>query len=133
MFFKYYNENFKSQTSYTNTSYSKEETIHSNSHPIGLPSDRTTVRTDCQPNGQPSDRTTVRSTSCPTLQHLFSVLRVAYRYAIKLFRLTLLSSAPFNPSINRCEYTRSLFAFSTFGCYIRYLYQNTIDHTTQTI
>ena len=88
----------KVKPSYTNTSFSKEETIHSNSHLIGLPTDRTAVRTGCKPNGQPSDRTTVRSTSCPTLQHLFSVLRVAYHYAIELFRLTLLSSAPFNPS-----------------------------------
>ncbi|MFS7913850.1 hypothetical protein Hanom_Chr02g00146591 [Helianthus anomalus] len=31
------------------------------------------------------------------------------------------------PSIqpNRCEYTRTLFAFSTFGCYIRSTIQNT--------
>ena len=30
---------------------------------------------------------------------LVSILRVAYRYTIELFRLTLLSSTPFNPSI----------------------------------
>ncbi|KAJ0521830.1 hypothetical protein HanIR_Chr10g0475521 [Helianthus annuus] len=45
-------ETSKVKPSYTNTSFSKEETIHSNSHPIGLPTDRTAVRTVSRPIDQ---------------------------------------------------------------------------------
>ncbi|KAM0031721.1 hypothetical protein Hdeb2414_s0017g00512221 [Helianthus debilis subsp. tardiflorus] len=114
----------RSRTKLTHTSAKPGcDTINSNS-----PADRayrpieSAVRTDCL-----IERTTrpiepaVRSTRLFDPSSFVSILRVTHRYDIELFRLTLLSSAPFNPSINRCEYTRTLFALALLGViYVTY-------------
>ena len=81
-------------------------------------------------SNSPLDRTAVRSIGLSDPVFLCLLFRVTHRCVIELFRLTY-SQCSLQSTINHCEYTRSLFAFSTFGCYIRYLYQNTIDYTTQ--
>ncbi|KAJ0435553.1 hypothetical protein HanIR_Chr17g0894561 [Helianthus annuus] len=83
---------------------STRTTIRMDYHSHDWPSERTTTRTTGRPSRLPYARRAVRSDYHPT--ELLSdslvlciILRVAYHYAINLFRLTLLSSAPFNPSI----------------------------------
>ncbi|KAJ0834047.1 hypothetical protein HanRHA438_Chr16g0739331 [Helianthus annuus] len=83
IFSKCYNKNFKSQAI-----IHKHILPKGRNNPLEQPSDRTTVRMDYHP---------IELLSDPLV--LCIVLRVTYRYAINLFRLTLLSSAPFNPSI----------------------------------
>ncbi|KAJ0567634.1 hypothetical protein HanIR_Chr06g0287101 [Helianthus annuus] len=91
-----------------------------------LPADRTDSRTDCLTERTTrSIEPTVRSPGCSTQHHLFPFYALLIVMLSKLFRLTLLSSAPFNPSINRCEYTRTLFALALLGVtYVTYLNHN---------
>ena len=122
----------KYKPSYTNTSFtSKEETIH-----LKEPADRASrpIEWMFERTFKPIEQPT-RSNCCPIewptrSKYIVYFFRVTHRCVIELFRLTY-SQCSLQSTINHCEYTRSLFAFSTFGCYIRYLYQNTINHTTQ--
>ena len=75
-----------------------------------------------------------RSNCCPIewptrSKYIVYFFRVTHRCVIELFRLTY-SQCSLQSTTNHCEYTRSLFAFSTFGCYIRNLSK---PQTTQTI
>ena len=91
-------------------------------------SNGTFERTLTQSNS-PLDRTAVRSNGLSDPASTVHFFRITHCIVIELFRLTY-SQCSFQSTTNHCEYTRSLFAFSTFGCYIRNLSNS---QTTQTI
>ncbi|KAJ0843814.1 hypothetical protein HanRHA438_Chr15g0695531 [Helianthus annuus] len=96
----------------------------SDDHPNGLTSDRLAIRSDCHPIGLPSDTWYFASFYAPLI--IYAIVNCSDKYLSTL------------PSIQEslyllntiCEYTRSLFCFKHFWCYIRYLYSNHINHTT---
>ena len=97
---------------------STQKVTRSDDRPSGLSPDRPATRSDCHPIGVPSDPLTHRT-----------VLRIAYRYAIVLIRLTLLSNAPFNPLI--VVSILDPYLLTHFWVLHTFLILNHIEHTTQ--
>ena len=101
---------------------------HTQTHPSQRKkqSTRTAIRSAYRPTGQLAEWTVNRTVSRP-IDQLSDPPTLVFRFThcLSLYYQTIQANSTLKcslQSINHCEYTRSLFAFSTFGCYIRYLF-----------